>query len=81
LNSVSHIAFKRFFKEWEEYAMKPATTIAAILFLLIATAHLLRLIFHVPIIAGGITIPMWPSLVAFIIPALVAVMLWRENKR
>jgi len=60
--------------------MKPATTIAIILFLFIATAHLLRLIFHVQIIAGGITIPMWPSVVGCIIPAFLAVMLWRENK-
>lgn len=60
--------------------MKPATTIAIILFLLIATAHLLRLIFHVQIIAGDITIPMWPSIIGCIILAFLAVMLWRENR-
>ncbi len=31
--------------------MKPATTISAIVFVLIAVAHLLRLMFHVQIIA------------------------------
>ena len=61
--------------------MKPATTIAIILFLFIATAHLLRLIFHVQIIAGDIIIPWWPSIVGCIIPALLAVQLWRENKK
>jgi hypothetical protein len=61
--------------------MKPATTLAIILFSFIATAHLLRLIFQVPIIAGGITIPFWPSIVGCIIPTLLAVLLWRENKK
>lgn len=60
--------------------MKPVTIISAIVFLLIAVAHLLRLIFHVQIIAGGITIPMWPSVLGCIITALLAVMLWRENR-
>jgi hypothetical protein len=60
--------------------MKPATTISAIVFVLIAVAHLLRLMFHVQIIASGITIPMWPSVVGCIIPAFLAVMLWRENR-
>lgn len=60
--------------------MKPATTITVILLILIAIAHLLRLIFKVEIVANGITIPMWGSLLACIVPAVLAVMVWRENK-
>jgi Na+/proline symporter len=59
--------------------MKPATTITVILLILIAVAHLLRLIFHVEIVADGMTIPMWASVPACIVPAVLAVMVWREN--
>lgn len=61
--------------------MKPATTIATALLLLIAIGHLLRIIFQVKIVANDIVIPLWLSAIACIVLACIAFMVWRENKR
>jgi hypothetical protein len=61
--------------------MKPATTIVTILLVGISAAHLLRLIFQVEIIAAGFHIPVWLSIFGFIVPLVLALLLWRENKR
>ncbi|MCX5886049.1 MAG: hypothetical protein NT096_09110 [Proteobacteria bacterium] len=61
--------------------MRPATAIAVVFLILISIAQLLRFIFQVHIIAGGIiTIPLWVSLPASIVFACLAVMVWREHK-
>jgi lipopolysaccharide export LptBFGC system permease protein LptF len=60
--------------------IKPATTIAVVFLILISIAQLVRFIFQVHIIAGGITIPVWVSLLASIVTACLAVMVWREHK-
>jgi lipopolysaccharide export LptBFGC system permease protein LptF len=59
--------------------MKPVTTIVAILLMAISIAHLLRLILQVDIVANGVNIPVWLSILGCIIPAVLAFMLWREN--
>jgi hypothetical protein len=61
--------------------MKPVTTIVVILLTAISIAHLLRLILQVDIVANGVTIPIWLSIFGCIIPAVLAFMLWRENRR
>jgi len=61
--------------------MKPITTIVVLLLLVISIAQLLRLIFQVEIIAAGFYIPVWLSIFGFIIPAILALLLWRENKK
>jgi hypothetical protein len=61
--------------------MKPVTTIVTILLMGISAAHLLRLIFQVEIIVGGFHMPFWLSIFGFIIPLVLSLMLWRENKR
>jgi len=58
--------------------MKPATLIAALLFALVAVAHLVRLIFQIEVLVGSATIPMWVSVVGIIVPGALAVALWRE---
>jgi hypothetical protein len=58
--------------------MKPATTIVTILLVGISAAHLLRLIFQVEIIAAGFHIPVWLSIFGFIVPLVLALLLWRE---
>jgi hypothetical protein len=60
---------------------KPATIATIILLCFIAVAQLLRLIFHVKVIANGVAIPLWGSAIACIVAALLAVMLWRESRR
>jgi hypothetical protein len=52
-----------------------------ILLTLIAVGHVLRLVFRVEVMAGGISIPLWVSIIACVVPALIAVMLWREGQR
>ena len=59
---------------------KPASLVAAILFWLIALAQLLRVLFRVEVTAGGVNIPLWVSILAFIILAALGVWLWRERQ-
>ena len=61
--------------------MKPFTTLAAILFALVALAHGYRLATHCAIIVGSHTLPMWLSVVGLIVAAGLAVMLLREARR
>lgn len=58
--------------------MKPASLIGALVFFLVAVAHLLRLVFQVEVLVGGATIPMWVSVVGLIVPGGLSVALWRE---
>jgi membrane protein implicated in regulation of membrane protease activity len=60
--------------------MKPVATIVAILLMAISIAHLLRLILQVNIVANGVNVPIWLSIVGCVIPAVLAFMLWRENR-
>jgi membrane protein implicated in regulation of membrane protease activity len=59
--------------------MKPITTIAAVLLGLIALVQLLRLVFGWGLVINETLIPMWLSVVVFLVFAFVAVMLWRER--
>jgi len=61
--------------------MKPVTTLATIIFALISIGHLLRLIFQVQVVAAGLVIPMWVSIFGCLVPATIAVLMWRENRR
>lgn len=42
---------------------------------------LLRIIFQVNIIANGVSIPVWLSILGCFVPPVLALMLWRENKK
>lgn len=61
--------------------MKTGTLLAILFLSLIATLQLFRLILQIPIIAGGVTIPVWVSLFGFLLPATIAFLLWRENHK
>jgi len=60
--------------------MKPVTTIVVLLLVAISIAHLLRLILQVDIVANGMNISIWLSILGCIVPAVLAFMLWRENR-
>ena len=60
--------------------MKPFTTAASVLFGLVALAQLLRVALQWQVTINGLVIPPWASLVACVIAAVLAVMLWRENR-
>ena len=59
---------------------KPASLVAAILFWLIALAQLLRVILRVRVTAGTHDVPLWPSVVAFIVLGVLGFWLWRERQ-
>jgi hypothetical protein len=61
--------------------MKPATTIVMFLLIAVAITHLLRFVFHVNVIVDSMIIPMWVSIPGCIVPAVLALVLWRENTR
>jgi hypothetical protein len=61
--------------------MKPITTLATIIFALIAIGQLLRLIFHIELVVAGITILLWASIVACLFAAIISLLLWRENRK
>ena len=59
---------------------KPFTMVAAIIFAVIAVAHLYRLMTHFQIIIGSHTLPEWISYVGVVVPALLAYMLVKESR-
>ena len=58
--------------------MKPFTTIAVVVFSLIALLQLLRVLSGWEVTVNGIAIPIWASVIAFVVAAALATMLWRE---
>jgi hypothetical protein len=61
--------------------MKPFTTIAIIVFSLIAFMHLLRLLFVWEVTINGMIVPVWLSVLGFMISSGLALMLWRESRK
>ncbi len=59
--------------------MRPATTVATAFLSIVAVAHLLRVIFHVEVVAAGWTIPIWMSVVAIFFTGGLAIALARES--
>ena len=59
---------------------RPFTWIAAAIFALMALVHLYRLFTHFRIVVGSHEIPMWVSIVALVIAALLSWMLCREAR-
>ena len=60
--------------------MKTGSLLAVIVFILVAIAHLMRIVNGTEIVIGGIDIPQWISVVAVIVPGLIAWLLWKESK-
>ena len=58
---------------------RPFTFVAAIIFLVMALAHLYRLATGFDLIVGATAVPMSVSWIALIVTALFAVMLFRES--
>ena len=60
--------------------MKPAALTATLFLSLIAVIHLLRVIFQVPVTAGGTEFPMSVSVFGALAIGALAVWLWREQR-
>jgi len=61
--------------------MKPATVAAAILLMVVAILQLLRAVAGVQVMVGDSVIPIWVSVVAFVVAGGLAIGLWREARR
>jgi hypothetical protein len=61
--------------------MKPFTTIAVIVFSIIALIHLLRLFLGWEVMINGIIVPIWISVPGFLVASGLALMLLRESKK
>ena len=61
--------------------MKPFTTIAIVVFSVVAVLQLLRVALGWDVVINGVLIPPWASVVACLVAAVLAVMLAREAKR
>ena len=61
--------------------MKPFTTIATVIFALVALAHILRVFLGWEVTMGGMAVPMWASVAGLVIAAGLAVMLLREARK
>ena len=59
----------------------PASLVASIFLVIIALAQLCRVIFGITVVAGGVEIPLWPSVIAFVVLASLVVWLLKERNR
>lgn len=59
---------------------RPFTMIAALIFFAVALVHVYRIFTQFQIIIGSHTIPQWFSYFGVVIPALIAILLLRENR-
>ncbi len=53
--------------------MKLSSTVIVVFLCVVSFAHLLRLLFHVEIVANGLDIPQWVSIFGFLFPLILAV--------
>ena len=60
--------------------MKPAAVLSTVLLCVVALAHLLGLVLRIQVIAAGNEIPLWVSVIGFLVPATLAAALWRESR-
>ena len=60
---------------------KPFTSLAVLLFAVVALVHLLRLVFGWEVTINGAAVPQWASILGIVIAAGLAAMLWRESRK
>ena len=60
---------------------KPFTTVAAIIFAVIALVHLLRLMYGWVVNVAGGNLPMWTSVLGLVIAGVLAAGLWWESRK
>ncbi|HEY7740782.1 MAG TPA: hypothetical protein VIB01_09230 [Steroidobacteraceae bacterium] len=57
-----------------------AVNFAAILFAVVSIAHLLRIVFDVPVTVADESIPMWVSVIGVVVPGMLAWLLFRNHR-
>jgi hypothetical protein len=71
----------RLLKVGERRRHKPFTTVAVMLFALMAFTHLLRLLLGWEVTVNGMVIPKWASGLGLVIAASLALTLWHEARK
>ena len=61
--------------------LKPFTDMAVVLLSLMALGHLMRVLAGWELIINTTVVPMWPSVLVFLVLGGLAIMLWRESRR
>jgi uncharacterized membrane protein len=61
--------------------MKPFTTLAILVFALIALLHLYRLVRPFEVVVHDMVVPQWVSAAGLVVAGVLALMLWRESRR
>jgi hypothetical protein len=61
--------------------MKPFTHLAVAVFALVALIQLVRVVLGWDVSIAGVAIPAWASVIAFLVAAMLAVMVHRELRR
>jgi hypothetical protein len=61
--------------------MKPGTSLAMILLVIVSIAHLLRVIFGWQVTIADAVVPVWASGVAFVVAGLAAFLLWKDSRQ
>lgn len=59
--------------------MKTGSKIAILLFVIVAIAHLARLLAGIEVTVGEWSVPQWVSAVGVIVPLVIAGLLWSES--
>ena len=60
---------------------KPFTSLAAIIFAVVALVHLLRLIYGWVVSIVGAEVPLWTSVLGVLIAGVLAAGLWWESRK
>jgi hypothetical protein len=63
------------------FMSKPFTTIAAIVFFVVAAVHLYRIFAGLSVAIGSLAVPMWGSWLGAAVAALLGIMLLSESRR
>ena len=61
--------------------MKPFTHLAVAVFALVALVQLVRVVLGWDVSIAGVAIPAWASVIAFLVAAMLAVMVHRELRK
>ncbi len=60
---------------------RPASLVIGILLLFLACAQLCRFVLKVNVVAAGMEIPLWPSAIAAVVLAVLAIWLLKERNK
>ena len=60
--------------------MKRGTFVAMIFLVVVAIAHILRVVWQVEVIVGSYNVPMWVSYAAVILTLVLAGAMWNESR-